>query len=317
MVELPHVTLVCIDTANHPLALRALARSSSDIRFARALLLTDELPAGLTPPAGVEVIAIPPLTSRDAYSQFVLKGLLPFVATSHALLVQWDGYVVNASAWTPDFLRFDYIGAAWFWRDDGMRVGNGGFSLRSRRLLDALQDPRIVLDAAEDITICRTFRPLLEREHGIRFADEATAARLSFEADYPAGEPFGFHGLFNFHRVVPPAELRTLPALFSDAIARSPQSDQLMHNCLVAGMWAQGAAIARRILAADPGNREVEAILADIEPRIDRADMDRPPRPWTADEHTARGDRFASMGDSVSAAREYRAARALRSDASG
>ena len=63
-----------------------------------------------------------------------------------------------------------------------MRVGNGGFSLRSRRLLLALQDPRIELVEAEDTTICRTFRPLLEREHGIRFGSEALADKFAFEA---------------------------------------------------------------------------------------------------------------------------------------
>ena len=42
---------------------------------------------------------------------------------------------------TPPFSHCDYIGAQWFWHNDGMRVGNGGFSLRSRKLLTALQDP--------------------------------------------------------------------------------------------------------------------------------------------------------------------------------
>jgi hypothetical protein len=83
------------------------------------------------------------------------------------LLVQWDGYVCNPDAWDPAFLDCDYIGAKWFWHNDAMRVGNGGFSLRSRRLLEALQDPRIALSVVEDETICRTFRPLLERDYGI------------------------------------------------------------------------------------------------------------------------------------------------------
>ena len=312
MLDLPSVTLVCIDTVNHTLALRALARSIAGVRFARVLFMTDALPTGLAPDPGIEVVAIPPLASRDAYSQFVLKDLPPHVTTSHALLVQWDGYVLDPDAWSQDFLACDYVGATWFWRDDDMRVGNGGFSLRSRRLLQALQDPRIVLDGPEDATICRTFRPLLEREYGIRYADEDTAARFAFEADYPAGTSFGFHGLFNFHRVVPPAELRQLPAQLSDAIAQSPQFDQLMHNCLLSGMWAQGAAVARRILAVDPANAEVRAILADVEPRIDPSQMDRPFRPPTADEHQARGDRFAADGNAVAANREYRAARASR-----
>ena len=47
---------------------------------------------------------IAPIESRDAYSNFVLKRLLPFVDTEHVLLVQWDGYVVNPGAWDPAFL---------------------------------------------------------------------------------------------------------------------------------------------------------------------------------------------------------------------
>ena len=126
-------------------------------------------------PAGFQFLpnVIAPLQSRDAYSEFVLRSLLAHVDTAHVLLVQWDGYVVNPAAWRAEFLDYDYIGATWFWHDDSMRVGNGGFSLRSRKLLSALQDPRIVLTEAEDVTICRAFRPLLERDHDIRFASEA------------------------------------------------------------------------------------------------------------------------------------------------
>ena len=122
-----------------------------------------------------------------------------------------------------------------------MRVGNGGFSLRSRKLLAALQDPRIALVDAEDTTIGRTFRPLLERDHGIRFADEALADRFSFEAAYPIGRPFGFHGLFNFCRTVPPAEIAAMAPTFSDAIARSPQLLQLLRNCIAHGAMGRRA----------------------------------------------------------------------------
>src|SRR5207302_1656896 len=41
MLDLPSVTLCCVDTANPELALRALARSTTGIRFARVLLLTE------------------------------------------------------------------------------------------------------------------------------------------------------------------------------------------------------------------------------------------------------------------------------------
>jgi tetratricopeptide (TPR) repeat protein len=261
MLDLAGVTLCCIDTANHALALRALERSRASVRFGRTIFVTTPRP-DLAIPAGMDVVEIAPLASRDDYSRFVLKSLLPYVATAHVLLIQWDGYVVNPEAWDDGFLDCDYIGAKWFWHQDGMRVGNGGFSLRSRRLLEALQDPRVTLVDAEDITIGRAFRPLLEREHGIRFASEELADRFAFEAAYPIGRPFGFHGLFNFARVVPPAELAALAPTFSDAIARSPQIVALAKNCVALGQWHAAIALAKRMLAANGQHAEAQALLA-------------------------------------------------------
>ena len=252
MLSLPGVTLVCIDTVNHALALRALVKSRAAIDYARTLFLTDALPHGVVAPPGVDIIAIAPLVSRDDYSRFVLKQLLAFIDTTHVLVVQWDGYALNPEAWDDAFTRTDYLGANWYWYDDGMRVGNGGFSLRSRKLLQALQDPRIELVEFEDTTIGRTFRPLLERDYGIRFADEALADRFAFEAAYPIGKPFGFHGLFNFCRVMPPAELAELAAQFSDTIAESLQMKALLRNCLASSQWAAASAVASRVLAVAP-----------------------------------------------------------------
>ncbi|MFO1316696.1 MAG: DUF5672 family protein [Burkholderiales bacterium] len=336
MLALPTVTLVAIDTAHHALALRALARSCTGIRFARALFLTDAVPPGAAVPDGVEVVPIAPILSRDDYSRFVLKALAPYVATPHALLIQWDGYVVNPSAWDPAFLACDYLGATWFWRDDDMRVGNGGFSLRSRRLLEATRDARVEPGEAEDTAICRTHRPLLEREFGIRFGSEALAERFAFETDYPVGRPFGFHGLFNFWRVMRAPELAALAPMLSDAVARSPQCDQLLHNCALAGFWLPAAAIARRVLAAMPGNDEARAILADADAEVARLAGAGPSEPCpcrsghtfgtchgrpgarslldpelpqpTADEYVERGARAHHAGEVAGAGREYRAA---------
>jgi tetratricopeptide (TPR) repeat protein len=267
VLALPDVTLCCVDTANHALALRALARSRVGVHFGRALFLTDALPSGMPVSSGIEVVPIAPIASRESYSDFVLKSLLPHIETSHVLLVQWDGYVINPAAWDVEFLTVDYVGAKWFWYDDGMRVGNGGFSLRSRRLLEALQDARITRVDAEDTTIGRTFRPLLEREHRIRFATEALADRFSFEAAYPIGKPFGFHGLYNFCRTVPPDEIAALCADFSDAIARSLQFLQLLRNCSALGQWNAAVAIGRRIVAAAPDHVEARGLLQAAERR--------------------------------------------------
>ena len=186
MLALPDVTLCCVDT-RESCARIARARPLAGSNLLRAHALRHRQAARHRGAAqAIEIAVIPPLASRDAYSDFVLKSLLPHVATSHVLLVQWDGYVINPAAWDPAFLECDYIGAKWFWHEDGMRVGNGGFSLRSRRLLEALQDPAIVRIDAEDTTIGRSFRPLLEREYGIRFGSEALADRFSFEASTPS-----------------------------------------------------------------------------------------------------------------------------------
>jgi len=117
-----------------------------------------------------------------------------------------------------------------------------------------------VAGTAEDETISRKYRPLLENDYGIRFATEATADRFAFEAAYPVGRPFGFHGLYNFLRVVPADELIALAPTLSDAIACSPQLAQLLRNCAAMGKWDAAVAIAERILMAQPDNGEARRL---------------------------------------------------------
>jgi len=110
--------------------------------------------------------------------------------------------------WQSDFLAYDYIGAVWPQYDDGHTVGNGGFSLRSRKLLDALASDDIVARNPEDVCIARTYRSLLEQRWGIRFADEKTAHRFSFErAPRLFASSFGFHGMSHLPEVLPPPAL--------------------------------------------------------------------------------------------------------------
>ena len=251
MLALPDVTLVCADTVNHALAARALAKCCERVRFGRALFLSDAALAPTGMPAEVELLPIAPLATRDAYSQLMLKGLARYVETSHALVVQWDGYVVNPDAWTDEFLAFDYIGAPWPWGEADRRIGNGGFSLRSRRLLDALAARDIALVGNEDETIGIHHRRRLEGRDGIVFPPVELANRFSFEVAYPVGMPFGFHGLFNFCRVATDAEIAALAPAFSDAIALSPQLASLVRNCAAMGQWLAAEAIASRILAAN------------------------------------------------------------------
>jgi hypothetical protein len=104
------------------------------------------------------------------------------------LIVQHDGYILNPDLWTDEFLEYDYIGAPW---EDGT-VGNGGFSLRSQRLMETVASMTWRLHH-EDCLICGPLRGPLE-DAGFKFAPTDVAARFSFER-YAAGyqRTFGFH----------------------------------------------------------------------------------------------------------------------------
>ena len=212
-VRIPETTLCCIDCSNHALAIRALQLSLHGCEFPRVMFLTDrnfDLKS-------IETAIIAPIKSLQDYSMFVLKQLLQYIDTEYVLLIQWDGYVINPAAWSEQFLLYDYIGARWPHAEFNIRadyaVGNGGFSLRSRSLLEALQDPRIMASHPEDAAICRTHREYLEQKHGIAFAPAAVADQFSFEHVEPARPTFGFHGQINITRFVDDEAIRLLESI--------------------------------------------------------------------------------------------------------
>ena len=193
-LALPGVTLCAATSVNVSATICALRRCLEQVNFGDCLLLTD---AFMDPGAGIRAKAIPRLSSGREYSEFMLTRLLEFIDTPHCLVVQWDGFVLNAARWDPAFLELDYVGAPWPQFDDEHDVGNGGFSLRSRRLLEACRDPAFRIAHPEDVAIGRTNRTMLEERHGIRFADRGIAERFSFERTQPTESTFGFHGIFN------------------------------------------------------------------------------------------------------------------------
>ena len=228
------VTLCAADSSRVDLTVRALGLCVAQCDFADALLFSDRTPA-----CPVRVQPIARLASRADYSAFLLDGLVHHVRTSHALVVQWDGYVVDPQAWDDAFLGYDYIGARWGWHAPGSDVGNGGFSLRSRRLLEALQHPRFRQcdgqehAAPEDELICRLWRPVLEREHAIRFAPAAVADRFAHERTPPHGPSFGFHGLFNLWRHLDDAALAAVLPLLPPDARRGREFAELAAMCIL------------------------------------------------------------------------------------
>jgi hypothetical protein len=199
MLELPQVTLIGVDCVDVDRLLHAAMICQRAIRFGGVRMLTS------IPHDHPSIVPIAPITSRDAYSSFMIKGINSYITTPFALVMQYDGFILNPDAWRDEYLKYDYIGALWA-EEEGPIVGNGGFSLRSKRLTELLQQDDAILDptdldpsdAPEDWYICVMIRDYLEAR-GIRFAPVELARQFSFEGDEHFGvtwtNQFGFHGL--------------------------------------------------------------------------------------------------------------------------
>ena len=183
---LPDVTLFGVDAHNPQGLIKAAKLSQIHIGFGATQIITERL-----------------FNGREGYSEFCIKKLGKYINTSHVLVIHPDGYVINWKAWENDFLNFDYIGATWSYKDN-MNVGNGGFSLRSKKLCDILMKDDFINDFhPEDDRICRKYRPYLEKNYGIKFAPEEVANRFSIEAYGANAFKDGnlYNGQFGFHSV--------------------------------------------------------------------------------------------------------------------
>jgi len=233
-LRLNDVTLAAADCVHPRLAARALEICLDKCDFGDAVLFSDEPIPGRFRSEQVE-----PIRSLDDYSRFCLREMPLRIKTGFVLVVQWDGYIVDAAVWTNGFLGYDYIGAPGY-SDERSRkkpwiVGNGGFSLRSRRLLNALLSIPRVVGLAEDRAICEAFRPSLEREHGIRFAPQRLADRFAYQQGEPKRSTFGFHGLYNLQRVECDAEVKRVVGGLTRRELTEEHFFGLLHHCLNQG----------------------------------------------------------------------------------
>lgn len=246
-LHLPSVTLAAATSVGLAATARALALCQRSIAFGEALFLSDRAPPAGTP---AEWRRIARLSSREGYSRFMLRELGEQIATEHVLCVQWDGYVLDPAAWDDEFLQYDYIGAPWPHFPDAMRVGNGGFSLRSSRLLEACRNLPSSHEA-EDVQICRIHRHRLEQEHGIRFAPEAVARRFAFERMTPTGAEFGFHGAFNMVGRVPDGELTQVLDSLEPNLLNRREHREMLAAALRSGRFRLARVLWRRLRHPD------------------------------------------------------------------
>lgn len=119
-----------------------------------------------------------------------------YLDTDHILIVQNDSWIVNPNSWTDEFLKYDYIGAVFPCRKKEIQ-GNGGFSLRSIKLIKYLSTlpKEIISPYMDDYSICIYNRKYLE-SIGFKFASIELAKKFSVEGR-PYNNQFGHHCGYN------------------------------------------------------------------------------------------------------------------------
>jgi hypothetical protein len=211
MINLDNVTLVSVTSVNLDRTIKALKYSCKNIIFNDVILLTDKDVST----DNINVIKIEEL-DYIGYSKFIVYELHKYIKTDFALIIQEDGFVVNANKWDDNFLKYDYIGAPFILprQDDNIsyrdsfgnliRVGNGGFSLRSKKLLSLPTLLNFEWKSYfgyynEDGFFAVHNRHILE-ENGCVYAPVDVAAKFSHErqtSETIGITPFGFHGKDN------------------------------------------------------------------------------------------------------------------------
>ena len=205
---IPTIDLVAVACTKVPETIEALRKSQKQFNFTRTLLFTHED----VEVDGIQIIKIDKL-DYTGYNEFVAMKLWQYIGSDYALLVQNDSWILNGNKWRNEWLKYDYIGSAWPIPPDEdkvnyrtpsgelVRVGNGGFSLRSRRLLRAPTILGLTFNEewagfpTEDGWLCVYHRDELKKA-GIKFAPVEEAVLFARELDIPElidKDTFGFH----------------------------------------------------------------------------------------------------------------------------
>ena len=199
MLNLSNVTLLCVETRDPELAHWAIDRCLAGTRFAKVVLITN-IDLVKNKRLDIEYAQAPAIRTTKDYSDLLLTRIDQYVVGSHVLVIQWDSFITHPNLWRAEFLDYDYIGSVWPHHPQNP-VGNGGFSLRSVKLLQAIKRPGFIKRHPEDYCICADNRNFLEKECGIQFAPLEVAEQFAVERS-EWHDAFGFHGFFNFGRVL-------------------------------------------------------------------------------------------------------------------
>lgn len=126
-LQLPDVSLCIIDCMDVNRAIKVLEHCKTKVDFG-AVKLFSHIPTEYP-----DRVRIKPLNTLIAYSIFMLTKFYSYIDTSHIIIVQRDGWILNPESFNPDWMQLDFIGPLFMQND---KVGSGGCSLRSRKIME-------------------------------------------------------------------------------------------------------------------------------------------------------------------------------------
>ena len=213
-LNLSKVTCIAVTSVRIPETLKAIETCLESTKFYDVKLITS---TAVDVPHTVKNELCSPLKSLEDYSHYMLYNLHRHVESDYALIVQHDGYIRNPDKWSDEFYNYDYIGAVWEHEPltpfkTRVKVGNGGFSFRSKKLIEVPLKVWVPWETnegdfyikestawyGEDTNICVHNRHIYEK-HGCVFAPPEVAVRFSQESQTELTKdviPFGSHRIF-------------------------------------------------------------------------------------------------------------------------
>ena len=204
------------DTYNFGGAVASLKKCMEQCEFDRVIFFTN-IPLKID---GIEVIQIEELSGKDGYSHFMLKEAYKYISSEFVLVVQHDAWILSSDEFNEELYNVDYAGGLWL-EKDGLANGNGGFSWRSYKLMEAVgKDDFINATAPEDVSLCRVYRRYLEKNYGLIWASDEICEQFSFELRTPNKPTFGFHNFF--HKPYQPTVLISRKNAMGDVVMVEP-----------------------------------------------------------------------------------------------
>lgn len=207
-MEKLNVTLITVDGYDPEGSVKALTICKSYIEFGKQIIFTYKKPNNLT--SYIDFVEIPKL-DWVGYNRFILFDLNRYINTDYVMIIQIDGFIINPHLWTDEFFEYDYIGAPWNInshirnrpdvisekvrkKENPNLVGNGGFSFRSKKLLEVSSSCPSPCNGAEDIYVCSNNEEWFVDKHNITYAPVELAKVFSQDPLYNLDSTFGFHG---------------------------------------------------------------------------------------------------------------------------